>query len=56
MLSTDDRSWRRITFPEATALVSVTAIDDKSATVTTVDGRKFGTTDGGVTWEREGAI
>jgi hypothetical protein len=52
LLSTDDRSWRRIPFPEATPLVSVSADDDRTATVTTVDGRKFGTTDGGVTWER----
>jgi hypothetical protein len=52
LLSTDDRSWRRIPFPEATPLVSVSADDDRTATVTTVDGRKFSTTDGGVTWER----
>jgi hypothetical protein len=52
LLSTDDRSWRRIPFPEATPLVSVSAEDDRTATVTTVDGRKFSTTDGGVTWER----
>lgn len=52
LLSTDDRSWRRIPFPEATPLVSVSAEDDRTATVTTVDGRKFSTTDGGLTWER----
>jgi hypothetical protein len=52
LLSTDDRSWRRIPFPEAAPLVSVSAEDDRTATVTTVDGRKFSTTDGGLTWER----
>jgi Putative zinc-finger len=56
LLSTDDRSWRRIAFPEATPLIAVSATDDRTATVTTLDGRKFSTTDGGVTWEREGAI
>ena len=55
LLSTDDRSWRRIAFPETTPLVSISAIDDRTATVTTADGRKFSTTDGGLTWEREGA-
>jgi hypothetical protein len=54
LLSTDDRSWRRIAFPEATPLVSVSATDDRTATVTAADGRKFSTTDGGVTWEPVG--
>jgi photosystem II stability/assembly factor-like uncharacterized protein len=52
LLSTDGRSWKRVAFPEATDLSTVRAIDDKSATVTTADGRAFGTTDGGVTWPR----
>lgn len=56
LLSTDDRSWRRIAFPEATPLIAVSAIDDRTATVTAADGRKFSTSDAGVTWEREGAI
>jgi photosystem II stability/assembly factor-like uncharacterized protein len=32
--------------------MSVRAIDDKAATVTTVDGRMFSTANGGVTWTR----
>ena len=52
LLSTDGRSWRRLAFPEATDLASILATDDKSAWVTTVDGRAFRTTDGGQTWTR----
>ena len=52
LLSTDGRSWRRLAFPEAADLASVTATDDKTATVTTSDGRTFSTTDGGLTWVR----
>ena len=52
LLSTDGRSWRRIAFPEAADLASVRATDDRSATVTTSDGRAFRTTDGGQTWTR----
>jgi hypothetical protein len=52
LLSTDGRSWQRIAFPEGTDLVSVRASGDKSATVTTADGRAFSTTDGGRSWLR----
>ena len=52
LLSTDGRSWRRLAFPEAVDLRSVTATDSETATVTAVDGRAFATTDGGQTWER----
>ena len=52
LLSTDDRSWRRLIFPERVDLRTVTATDGESATVTTVDGREFITTDGGRTWSR----
>jgi photosynthesis system II assembly factor YCF48-like protein len=55
LLSTDGRSWRRIAFPEAADLASVRAMDDKSATVGTTDGRAFSTTDGGQTWTRSPA-
>jgi hypothetical protein len=50
VLSTDGRSWRRLTFPEQIDLTAVTAIDARTATVTTADGRRFGTADGGRTW------
>jgi hypothetical protein len=52
LLSTDGRSWRRVAFPEAVDLRSVTATDQETATVTTADGRAFVTTDGGQTWSR----
>lgn len=52
LLSTDGRSWRRLRFPETVDLHAVTATDHETATVTTVDGRVFVTTDGGQTWSR----
>ena len=45
-------SWQRVAFPEVTELVSIRATDDKTASVTTSDGRTFNTTDGGLTWVR----
>jgi hypothetical protein len=50
LLSSDGRSWRRVPFPEAADLVSVSAVDEKNATVTAASGRRFTTTDGGVSW------
>ena len=50
LLSTDGRSWRRLAFPEAVDLRSISATDSDNATVTAVDGRVFATTDGGRTW------
>jgi hypothetical protein len=50
LLSTDGRSWRRVSFPAAVDLVSVLASDSKAATVIAAGGRRFTTTDGGVTW------
>jgi hypothetical protein len=52
LLQTDGRSWRRIAFPEPTDLASIRASDERTATVTTADGRMFSTADGGVTWTR----
>ena len=51
-LSTDGRSWRRVAFPEIEDLRAVTATDNENATVTTVGGRTFVTTDAGQTWSR----
>jgi Photosynthesis system II assembly factor YCF48/Putative zinc-finger len=53
LLSTDARTWRRVMFPESADLVAVQATDESTATVTTADGRKFSTSDGGLTWDRE---
>ena len=52
LLSTDARSWKRIPFPEMADLTAVRAADEKTATVTTSDGRPFTTRDGGSTWGR----
>jgi Photosynthesis system II assembly factor YCF48 len=51
--TTDGRSWTRIPFPEAVPLTSIRATDDRTATVTTEDGRQFVTEDGGRTWARK---
>ena len=52
LVTTDGQSWRRAPFPEATDLSAVHATDatGRAASVTTVDGRRFGTSDGGATW------
>ena len=53
LISTDEgRSWQRVPFPVAVDLVSIRAIDDKTATVVTADQRTFSTSDRGVTWSR----
>src|SRR5262245_2583062 len=50
MLTTDGVSWRRITFPEPVDLIAVEATDASRATVTTADGRRFLTENGGASW------
>jgi Putative zinc-finger len=50
LLSTDGRTFRRLRFPEPADLTSVRATDARRAVVTTADGRRFATTDGGDTW------
>jgi photosystem II stability/assembly factor-like uncharacterized protein len=50
LLSTDGLTWRRMGFPTAADLVSVRATDERTATVTDVNGRTYATTDGGMTW------
>jgi hypothetical protein len=49
-LTTNGRTWERLTFPEAIDLVGVRAIDENQATVTAADGRTFSTADRGLTW------
>lgn len=51
VVSTDGRSWQAVAFPEKIDLVAVRATDDKTATVTAVDGRTFSTTDRGAAWK-----
>jgi photosystem II stability/assembly factor-like uncharacterized protein len=38
VITTDGRTWRRISFPEAVDLVAIQATDASTATVTTSDG------------------
>ena len=52
LLSTDGRSWRRVTSPDPADLRGVRAVDSENATVTAVDGRAVVTADGGRTWSR----
>jgi photosystem II stability/assembly factor-like uncharacterized protein len=49
-LATDGVTFRQVTSPVTADLVAVTAVDATSATVTTGDGRRFSTTNGGATW------
>ncbi|HET7217666.1 MAG TPA: YCF48-related protein [Vicinamibacterales bacterium] len=53
LVTTDGRSWRRVAFPERVDLAAVTAVDARHATVITMDGRSFTTTDAGVSWTRK---
>jgi hypothetical protein len=50
LLSRDGATWKTVSIAEPIDLVSIRTTDDKSATVTAVDGRTFATVDGGVTW------
>jgi photosystem II stability/assembly factor-like uncharacterized protein len=50
LVTVDGDSWKRVGFPETSDLRSVVAAGASSAIVTTADGRRFETTDGGATW------
>jgi photosystem II stability/assembly factor-like uncharacterized protein len=52
LLTTDGRTWRRLTFPEPVDLSAIRAESADAATVTTTDGRVFSTKDGGKRWQR----
>jgi len=52
LLSTDGRRFAHVVFPETVDLVAVSALDARTATVTTADGRRFSTADGGLTWRQ----
>jgi hypothetical protein len=47
----DGQNFSRVAFPEMTDLSAVQATNAQSATVTSRDGRRFTTTDGGATWQ-----
>jgi hypothetical protein len=50
--SVDGVVWDRVTVPTDETLVSIEARSRDDATVTTSEGRRFSTTDGGATWVR----
>jgi hypothetical protein len=49
-LTTDGTHFERVPFTVTADLVAVAAMDARQATVTTADGRRFRTTDRGLTW------
>jgi len=51
LVTTDGRTFRRVSLPDAVALSGVTVTDGLRATVTAADGRRFSTADGGLTWK-----
>jgi hypothetical protein len=50
LVTRDGRNWKTITPPADADFVDVAAMDASSATVTTIDDRKFTTSDGGKHW------
>ena len=52
LLTTDGSRFTRIAFPAQANLTGVTAINARTATVVTADGRTFRTDDGGATWRQ----
>jgi len=44
------RQWQRVPFPESVDVISITASTARNATVVLAEGRRFTTSDGGVTW------
>jgi hypothetical protein len=52
-LTTDGTRFQRLPSPDMTDLVGVTAVDDRTATVSSADGRIWRTTDQGRSWSRE---
>lgn len=51
-VTTNGTRFDPVPFPEKADLVSVVAVDDRQATVTTADGRRFSTSNRGATWAR----
>ena len=49
----DGQSWQRLAFPQDIELTSVSSPDERTATVSAADGRRFVTSDGGRTWVQQ---
>lgn len=52
LLTTDGRTWRRLSAPTSEDLVGVAATGERAATIRTASGQTFQTTDAGVSWAR----
>lgn len=52
MVTADGQAFARVPLPERVDLTGITAVDARSATVTTADGRRFTTNDSGRTWRQ----
>jgi hypothetical protein len=52
VLTTDGVNFTRVDLPERVDLAGIAAVDARTATVTTADGRRFETGDGGRSWRR----
>ena len=52
LVSSDGMTFARVPIPERVDLTAITATDARTATVTAADGRRFSTTDAGLTWRR----
>jgi photosystem II stability/assembly factor-like uncharacterized protein len=50
LLTTDGERWERRPFALAVDLAAVEALSVRAATITTRDGQRFETLDGGQTW------
>jgi hypothetical protein len=51
LVTTDGRTWQRVTSPAAIDLIGIVATSADHATVTAADGRTFTTADRGRTWQ-----
>ena len=52
LVTNDGSTFARVDLPEAVDIASIAANDARTATVTTVDGRRFQTGDSGRTWRQ----
>lgn len=51
LMTSDGKHWKKVPSPVVVDFVGVTAADASFATVTAVDGQKYSTQNGGMTWQ-----
>jgi hypothetical protein len=51
--TTDGRHWKNVNAPAALSWTRVLALDDKRAVLTSADEKRYVTTDGGKTWQKQ---